>query len=143
MNSYFDVLRSKKYFNSTPSTQHFSFPSESFSYVIVQPSNSEVKFSGHLKSPLLKVKKKVKGPKFSRRAINSLFAFCQYLGVFFILSKTLHGSSRVKVELPSDPFLDFPRRPDMPIFLSICFFFNISSCAKYIRWIISKSLIFI
>ena len=88
----------------------------------MQSSNSEVKFSGHLKSPLLKVKKKVKGPKFSRRATNSLFAFCQYLGVFFILSKTLHGSSRVKVELPSDPSLGFPRMPDMPLFLSICFF---------------------
>ena len=76
MNSYFDVLCSKKSFNSTPSTQHFSFPAESFSYVIVQPSNSEVKFSSHLKSPLLKVKKKIKGTKFSGTPMMEGWAWC-------------------------------------------------------------------
>ena len=42
----------------------------------MQSSNSEVKFSGHLKSPLLKVKKKIKGTKFSGTPMMEGWAWC-------------------------------------------------------------------
>ena len=97
-----------------------SFPSI-LSKVILWPSKRDVKFSDHRMSAHERVKKNVKGPRFSNFAYNSSLAFFQYLGVFLILSRTMYGSSSEYTQVPSGFTLSSPLWKDKFILRCICF----------------------
>ena len=75
MNSCFEALASKKLSTESPLIVTWSVL---LLYSTTSSSSKAEKFSGHRRSAQLRVKKNVKGPRFSNLARSSYLVFFQY-----------------------------------------------------------------
>ena len=92
-------------------------------------ARNDEKFSSHLVSPQLNVKKKWNGPILSSLVIISYLTFCQYFGVFLTHSNPVNASSRSYSFIPLLTFF-FPLMKDMLALLANCFCSMYAAAAK-------------
>ena len=120
----FNNFQSPPFFLALTIVTQFSSSSLTISYLVSYPLSRSMaaKFSSQRMSAQLNVKNSWNGPRLSSLASISYFAFFQYLGVFFMSSRTLCASSNSYVLPPSILVTCLPLVPAKLMFLLICFF---------------------